>query len=370
MDDKYKLQLQIESENLDPSFEHAARLVSQELERLESGAPPTSSAQSQSTDTAGQLLQVHVDKPIKLSAKVKIPVKEHPKFNFVGKLLGPQGNSLKRLQHETGTKMSILGRGSMRDKAKEEECRKEGGKYAHLNDELHVLIEVFTDVADAYARISHGLTELKKFLIPEHNDDIGEQQRQEMMFLNGGYQERAPPGGPPPPRGRGRGRGGPPPPRGRGGVGGLLATPGGRGIRQGGPGGFSGVARGARGLPSQGLSRGSARGVAPRGGMRPPAPPPAPAPIPAESYDDYSGGYDDAYADQGYGDGYDQSYGAQASDTQYFDYGHGAQTDSYDDGYGDAQWGSTVPAMKAPVSRGRGQYRSHPYVGGGRGVAY
>lgn len=39
-------------------------------------------------------------------------------FNFVGKLLGPQGNSLKRLQHETGTKMSILGRGSMRDKAK------------------------------------------------------------------------------------------------------------------------------------------------------------------------------------------------------------------------------------------------------------
>lgn len=54
-----------------------------------------------------------------------------------------------------------------------------------------------------------------------------------------------------------------------------------------GPGSFSGVTRGARGLPSQGLSRGAARGVAPRGGMRPPAPPPAPAPIPAESYDDY-----------------------------------------------------------------------------------
>ena len=39
-------------------------------------------------------------------------------FNFVGKLLGPKGNSMKRLQEETMTKMAVLGRGSMRDKQK------------------------------------------------------------------------------------------------------------------------------------------------------------------------------------------------------------------------------------------------------------
>lgn len=39
-------------------------------------------------------------------------------FNFVGKLLGPKGNSLKRLQEETMCKMSVLGRGSMRDRKK------------------------------------------------------------------------------------------------------------------------------------------------------------------------------------------------------------------------------------------------------------
>ena len=44
-------------------------------------------------------------------------------FNFVGKLLGPKGNSLKRMQEETLTKMAVLGKGSMRDKAKEEEMR-------------------------------------------------------------------------------------------------------------------------------------------------------------------------------------------------------------------------------------------------------
>lgn len=39
-------------------------------------------------------------------------------FNFVGKLLGPKGNSMKRLQEETMCKMAVLGRGSMKDRQK------------------------------------------------------------------------------------------------------------------------------------------------------------------------------------------------------------------------------------------------------------
>ncbi|KAF5915305.1 hypothetical protein HPG69_011770 [Diceros bicornis minor] len=108
-------------------------------------------------------------------------------FNFVGKLLGPRGNSLKRLQEETLTKMSILGKGSMRDKAKEEELRKSGeAKYFHLNDDLHVLIEVFAPPAEAYARMGHALEEIKKFLIPDYNDEIRQAQLQELTYLNGG----------------------------------------------------------------------------------------------------------------------------------------------------------------------------------------
>jgi len=38
--------------------------------------------------------------------------------NFSGKLLGPKGSTLKQLSQETGCKLSILGRGSMRDKQK------------------------------------------------------------------------------------------------------------------------------------------------------------------------------------------------------------------------------------------------------------
>lgn len=48
----------------------------------------------------------------------------------------------------------------------EDELRKEGGKHAHLNAELHVLVEAFAPPSEAHQRISHALMELKKFLVP------------------------------------------------------------------------------------------------------------------------------------------------------------------------------------------------------------
>ena len=88
-------------------------------------------------------------------------------FNFVGKLLGPKGNSLKRLQEETMTKMAILGRGSFRDKAKEEELRKNPDpKYSHLQEELHVEVTAHAPPAEAYARIAYALTEIRRYLVP------------------------------------------------------------------------------------------------------------------------------------------------------------------------------------------------------------
>lgn len=61
-------------------------------------------------------VDVYREKQIRVVVKVIVPVKEHPKFNFVGKLLGPRGNSMRRLQEETLCKMAILGRGSMKDR--------------------------------------------------------------------------------------------------------------------------------------------------------------------------------------------------------------------------------------------------------------
>jgi hypothetical protein len=42
----------------------------------------------------------------------------HLQFNFVGRILGPRGMTAKQLEQETGCKIMVRGRGSMRDKKK------------------------------------------------------------------------------------------------------------------------------------------------------------------------------------------------------------------------------------------------------------
>ncbi|XP_024113627.1 KH domain-containing, RNA-binding, signal transduction-associated protein 3 [Oryzias melastigma] len=106
--DKILPELQAEKDALDPAFQHCLRLLEREIEKN----------QRDEGKEEEKFIDVVINKNMKLGQKVLIPVKQFPKFNFVGKLLGPRGNSLKRLQEDTLTKMSILGKGSMRDKEK------------------------------------------------------------------------------------------------------------------------------------------------------------------------------------------------------------------------------------------------------------
>ena len=50
-----------------------------------------------------------------LQEKVFIPVKEHPEVNFIGLIIGPRGNTQKRLVQETGCQVVIRGKGSVKD---------------------------------------------------------------------------------------------------------------------------------------------------------------------------------------------------------------------------------------------------------------
>ena len=63
------------------------------------------------------------------------------------------------------TKISILGRGSIRDKKREEELRKSGESgYDHLKDTLHILIEANPPFSNA--KLAAGKAEIAKMLIP------------------------------------------------------------------------------------------------------------------------------------------------------------------------------------------------------------
>ncbi|KAE8624395.1 hypothetical protein XENTR_v10005938 [Xenopus tropicalis] len=251
---------------------------------------------------------------MKLKERILIPVKLYPKFNFVGKILGPQGNTIKRLQEETGAKISVLGKGSMRDKAKEEELRKGGDpKYSHLNMDLHVFIEVFGPPCESYTRMAHAMEEVKKFLVPltpesfsyqDMMDDICQEQFMELSYLSGAISRGASVSRPVPPSSASRG------------------APAGR----------------ARGAAIQRIS----------------LPPPAP-----ETYDEY--GYEDSYAEPSY-EGYEGYYSQSQGETEYYDYGHGEGPESYES-YGQDNWNGSRPSLKVPSSRPLkgGAYREHPY---------
>ncbi|XP_022866260.1 KH domain-containing protein At2g38610-like, partial [Olea europaea var. sylvestris] len=77
---------------------------------------------------------------VKRVMRLDIPVDRYPNFNFMGRLLGPRGNSLKRVEASTGCRVFIRGKGSIKDTGREESLRGRPG-YEHLNEQLHILIE-------------------------------------------------------------------------------------------------------------------------------------------------------------------------------------------------------------------------------------
>lgn len=63
----------------------------------------------------------------------------------------------------------------------EDECRQSlDPKYAHLTDDLHVEITALAPPAEAHARIAFALAEVRKYLIPDNNDNIRQEQMREM----------------------------------------------------------------------------------------------------------------------------------------------------------------------------------------------
>ncbi|XP_033162516.1 KH domain-containing, RNA-binding, signal transduction-associated protein 2-like isoform X1 [Drosophila mauritiana] len=129
--------------------------------------------------------EVYNQKPMKITQKVFVPVNQYPKFNFIGKILGPKGNSLRRLQEETRCKIAIKGRGSMRDRNKEEQLRSTGDpRYAHLQKNLLLEVNTVATPAECYARIAYALAEIRKYLIPDKNDAVSHEQLRELKEMD------------------------------------------------------------------------------------------------------------------------------------------------------------------------------------------
>ncbi|CAH1798232.1 unnamed protein product [Owenia fusiformis] len=121
---------------------------------------------------------------VTMSEKLYVPLKDHPDFNFVGRILGPRGMTAKQLEQDTGCKIMVRGKGSMRDKKKETE-KFDKPNWEHLREDLHVLITVEDTSNRAEVKLQRAAAEVRKLLVPaaEGEDNLKKLQLMELAIL-------------------------------------------------------------------------------------------------------------------------------------------------------------------------------------------
>lgn len=113
--------------------------------------------------------------------KVMIPVMANPNVNFMGLLIGPRGNSLKKLEEETNTKIMIRGKGSV----KEGKGRKDGQPMPGEDEDLHALISAPTEqgLHNAIKKITSIINDAIQS--PDNTNELKKLQMRELALLNG-----------------------------------------------------------------------------------------------------------------------------------------------------------------------------------------
>lgn len=127
-------------------------------------------------------------RPTKITEKLYIKTKEYPDINFIGLLIGPRGNTLKKLQEDSGAKIGIRGKGSV----------KEGKNLMNitpdlnnLQDQLHCLI-----TADSIEKVELAKKLCQKIMdkaifSPVGQNDLKRDQLRELAKLNGTFRDSA-----------------------------------------------------------------------------------------------------------------------------------------------------------------------------------
>ncbi|XP_030829712.1 splicing factor 1 isoform X1 [Strongylocentrotus purpuratus] len=118
----------------------------------------------------------------RVSDRVMIPQDQHPDINFVGLLIGPRGNTLKKLEKDTTTKIMIRGKGSVKEG---KVGRKDGQPLPGEDEPLHALVTA--NNAESVKKAVIQIQEIIKQGIetPEGQNDLRRMQLRELARLNG-----------------------------------------------------------------------------------------------------------------------------------------------------------------------------------------
>ena len=116
--------------------------------------------------------------PQKKQIKIYLPEDEFPQHNFIGMIIGPRGSTQRRMEKESGAKISLRGRGSTK-----EGQLKRTADTAENDEPLHVIITADTD-----EQLNMAYNMVKPLLMPLA-EDVKEEYRRaqltELAIMNG-----------------------------------------------------------------------------------------------------------------------------------------------------------------------------------------
>ncbi|CAF9936127.1 MAG: hypothetical protein HETSPECPRED_010019 [Heterodermia speciosa] len=137
-------------------------------------------------------------RPTKTQEKVYVPVNDYPEINFIGLLIGPRGNTLKKMETESLAKIAIRGKGSV----KEGKGRSDAAHTSNQEEDLHCLIMADTEEkVNKAKKLIHNVIETaglpyglwygwcanccQAASIPEGQNELKRNQLRELAALNG-----------------------------------------------------------------------------------------------------------------------------------------------------------------------------------------
>ncbi|XP_017463512.1 PREDICTED: protein held out wings-like, partial [Rhagoletis zephyria] len=171
-------------------FAHVGRLLEGEIQRVRASLIHIDGGADQRRSL---VLPEPEGEPVQRSTKVYVPAEKYPELNFIGRIIGPRGLTIRELEADCGCKLYIRGHGSLRDKSKEEKLKGQEN-FAHLNEDLHVLITVEDAENRAALKLERAVGEINKLLesVISNKDEFKMRQLAELAILNDKFKMQGP----------------------------------------------------------------------------------------------------------------------------------------------------------------------------------
>ncbi|KAK5971846.1 KH domain-containing protein [Trichostrongylus colubriformis] len=170
--------------------------IGQNLNNLVSQHETESGLFKASPPTAATTQMPSQEAPTVRTSKITAPVKDKKYFrgvkcSYIGRLIGPNGITIRELQLETRCHIAVRGRGSIKDSKLFRKMRHKPG-FGHLREDTHVLVEAKgTSRVECRTLIEKAKKRIADMFTPEF-DSLKREQLIHLAMLNGTYRQSLP----------------------------------------------------------------------------------------------------------------------------------------------------------------------------------